>query len=82
MKCAMLRNLDFIFWGQVGYGKKFMNEIGTRANMCLGTLNLCGVDGVEKSLPPLLGSVALAVLCLLSWLGFLPLQYTQHANWA
>ena len=49
-----------------------MNEIGTRATLCLGMLNLgvvCGWGG--EVTPSLLGSWLWAALRLLSWLGFL-----------
>lgn len=58
-----------------------MNEIGTRATLCLGTLNLgvvCGWGG--EVTPSLLGSVALGSFTSPVLAGFSPLQYTQHAN--
>lgn len=65
----------------MGSGKKFMKETGTRAILCLGTLNLgvvCGWGG--EVTPPLLGSVALGSCTSPLLAGFSPLQYTQHAN--
>lgn len=54
----------------MGSGKKFMKETGTRAILCLGTLNqVWCVDGVGKSLHHFWGLWLWAAVRLLSWLG-------------